>query len=87
MEKIRVYLETSMFNYYYYYDKERDGHSATVKMFEAIGSGKFYGFTSEFVNTELEKAPEPKKSNMLSLIGKYNFAILKPDEETLNLAN
>jgi predicted nucleic acid-binding protein len=85
MEKLRVYLETSMFNYYF--DKERDGHSATVRMFEAIGWGKFVGFTSEYVNIELKNAPEPKKSDMLRLSDKYNISILELNEETSNLAN
>jgi predicted nucleic acid-binding protein len=84
MEKIRVYLETSMFNYYF--DKERVGHSATVRMFEAIGCGKFIGFTSEYVNIELNRAPEPKKSNMLGLSARYGVTVLDTDDETANLA-
>ena len=34
LTKMRIYLETTMFNYYF--DKDRDGHAATVRMFEAI---------------------------------------------------
>jgi len=44
MKKLRLYLETTMFNYYF--DSERDGHSATVKLFEAIGAGEYVGYTS-----------------------------------------
>ena len=40
----KVYLETTMFNYYF--DTERDAHSDTVKLFEEIRAGKYQAFTS-----------------------------------------
>jgi predicted nucleic acid-binding protein len=42
----KVYLETTMFNYYC--DTDRDAHQATVALFEAIGRGEFEGFTSDY---------------------------------------
>jgi hypothetical protein len=74
-----------MFNYYF--DTERDGHADTVKMFEAIGAGEYDGYTSEYVAFELRNAPEPKRSEMLELIEKYNVVVFEPDEETNRLAD
>jgi predicted nucleic acid-binding protein len=74
-----------MFNYYY--DTERDGHAATVKMFEAISAGQYEGYTSEYVAFELRQASEPKRSEMLALIEKYGIVVLEPDEETTRLAD
>jgi len=41
MKKFRIYLETTMFNYYF--DTERDSHADTVRMFEAMGFRRFVG--------------------------------------------
>ena len=51
LAKMRLYLETTMFNYYY--DTDRDGHSDTIRMFEAIGKGEYEGYTSEYVIFEI----------------------------------
>jgi hypothetical protein len=58
--------ETTIFNYYF--DEERDGHGATVKLSEAIGNGKYEGYTSVHTLLELRDAKEPKRGNMMSLI-------------------
>jgi hypothetical protein len=55
-----------MFNYYF--DAERDGHDDTVKLFNAIREGHHEVYTSEYVEIELQKAQEPKRTSMLSLI-------------------
>jgi len=38
MRKPKIYLETTIFNYFY--DTARDGHADTVKLFEEIKAGK-----------------------------------------------
>ena len=60
---MKLYLETTMFNYYF--DEARDGHIDTVRMFEAINSGEFEGYTSQYTILELQKTNEPKQANML----------------------
>ena len=64
--KLRLYLETTVFNYYF--DTDRDGHEDVVRLFEAIGAGRYEGYASWYVTDELREAPEPKRSAMLSLI-------------------
>jgi hypothetical protein len=39
MRKQRVYLETTVFNYYL--DQAKDAHPATLAFFEALGRGEF----------------------------------------------
>ena len=85
MKKLKVYVETTVFNYYF--DEERDGHEGTVKLFEAISVGEYTGYTSEYVMAELRGAKEPKKSNMLFLAEKSAIAILDTSEEIIRLAN
>lgn len=83
IRKLKLYLETTVFNYYF--DEDRTGHEDVLKLFEAISEGKYEAYTSALVMRELEKAPEPKKSNMLALIEKYNLKTLfsQPDAEIL----
>jgi predicted nucleic acid-binding protein len=59
MKKQRLYLETTLFNYYF--DQDRDGHQATVTLFENIGKKINYGYSSDIVYLELNNAPEQKK--------------------------
>ena len=68
-EKLRLYLETTVFNYYF--DEDRQGHEDVIKLFEAIRAGEFEVCTSELVVRELEKARESKRGKMLVLTEDY----------------
>lgn len=70
-----MYLETTVFNYYL--DENRPGHEYVLRLFEAIRFGKFEVYTSDLVVRELEKAQEPKRIKMLSLIEDYRPKILE----------
>jgi predicted nucleic acid-binding protein len=80
----KVYLETTIFNYFF--DQDRDGHQASVEIFEAIGRGEYEGYTSEYVTRELEKAPDPKRKNMIALINKYQLHLLPINAEVNRLS-
>ena len=75
-----MYLESTVFNYYF--DVDRDGHKDTVRLFEAIGAGEYEAYTSEYAMIELRDAKDPKKSNMLALTVKYGIVILDIDAES-----
>ncbi|MBQ7734096.1 MAG: PIN domain-containing protein [Synergistaceae bacterium] len=83
IKKLRLYLETTVFNYYF--DEDRPGHEDVLRLFEAIKAGKFEVYTSELVMRELERAQEPKRSDMLALTEKYKLKTLlsRPDVEIL----
>ncbi|GHS95813.1 hypothetical protein AGMMS50276_12820 [Synergistales bacterium] len=49
---MRLYLETTMFNYYF--DVERDGHVDVVRLFESVRDGKHEAFTSDYTVLELQ---------------------------------
>ena len=84
MRLLRLYLETTVFNYFF--DTEREGHDDVVKLFEAIRAGQYEGYASRYVTDELELAPEPKRSNMLALIGQYGVTILEPTPNVVYMA-
>ena len=85
IRKIQLYLETTLFNYYF--DVDRDGHEDTVRLFESIGVGKYEGYTSEYAVYELLISSEPKCTNMLGLIEKYKIATLNISEESDRMAD
>jgi len=84
MRKQKIYLETTLFNFYF--DKSRDAHDATVKLFKEVGAGKYEAFTSGTVIEESEKAPAEKRDARLALVGEYNIATLQATEEVRRLA-
>ena len=83
MLRLRLYLETTTFNWYF---DERKGHEDVVRLFEAIRAGQFVGYTSRYVTDELEKAAEPKKSKMMSLIDEYGINMINRDDKAEALA-
>lgn len=83
IEKLRLYLETTVFNYYF--DEDRQGHEDVLKLFEAVRSDRFEIYTSDLVIRELEKAQEPKRTKMLSLIEDYKPKILENSSKAKHL--
>ena len=84
MRRQKVYLETTVFNYYF--DTTKNAQPVTVAFFETIGSGHFEGYTSGYTYEELDKAPEPQRSDMLNLIEKYHITVLNTSTEVIQLA-
>lgn len=81
---LRLYLETTVFNYYF--DADREAQADVVRLLEAIGVGQFEAYASTFVTDELERAPEPKRSDMLALPDKYGVIILEPTSSAVRLS-
>ena len=80
----RIYLETTLFNYYF--DEDRDAHADTVTLFKECAAGNFEPYTSDYALEELDAAPEPKREWMLGLIKKYEITILSINDEINILA-
>jgi len=84
VRKQKIYLETTMFNYYF--DEDRDAHADTVTLFEECAAGKFEPYTSDYVIDELEQAPTDKRDKMIALVERYNITALAASEEIVTLA-
>lgn len=81
----KVYLETTLFNFYI--DEDREAHADTVKLFKEIEAGKYEAFTSRYVIDESSHANETKRDRMLNLILEYDIPVLEPDNEAVKLAD
>ena len=84
MKVSKIYLETTMFNYYF--DDDRDAHEDTVALFEECAAGRFEPYTSDYVLYELNEAPDEKRGKMIELVRHYNITILAANDETNALA-
>ena len=80
----KIYLETTMFNYYV--DETKEDCLVTVALFDAIASGLFIGYTSAYTIGELESAAEPKRTRMLDLVKKYHITVLGASDKAEHLA-
>lgn len=80
----RIYLETTMFNYYC--EPEREAYADTVRLFEEIKMGRYQAFTSMYAIEELQKAPTEKARKMIDLILEYDVTVLDTSEEARVLA-
>lgn len=56
-----------------------------MRLFAAVDIGLYEAYTSEYVIQELRKAPEPKRSDMLALVKKYNVTVLDSTPEAVHL--
>ena len=85
MRKPKIYLETTLFNFYF--DENRDAHAATVKLFEEIAAGKYEPFTSRYVVDELERDTTEKREKMMNLIKQYEIPVFEFSDEAETLAD
>ncbi|MDR1996838.1 MAG: hypothetical protein LBQ83_00715 [Candidatus Margulisbacteria bacterium] len=83
-EFLKVYLETTIFNRYL--ETGRDYQVETQQLFNKIKEKKIEAYTSAYVIEELNKAPEPKREQMLKLIPEFNISVLRIDQKAYDLS-
>lgn len=78
----RIYLETTIFNYYFLKDIHRKNNiKVTQFLFDKIKKGFFEPYTSGITIAELAKCPDISlKNNMFDLINEYNIPVLSPEK-------
>jgi rRNA-processing protein FCF1 len=83
---LKLFLDTSAFNFKID-GKQGQKRRDTIKLFDAIGSGKYEAYTSTAVMQELERAPKAKRDAMNALVDRYVKKVLKPSAEADRLAD
>jgi len=86
MDKPKIYLETTIFNFPFVEDAPQY-RADTLRLFSEIKAGKFRPFTSEYVVRELEAATDFHKDDRLRLITEYNINLISASDEAEKLAN
>lgn len=86
MRKIKLYLETTVWNYLFA-DEIPDKKDKTLKLFKAIEGQKFEIFISDVVIRELDQTPlADKRSKMLGELQRYSPIELSNSTESITLA-
>lgn len=82
MKKLKLYLETSVFGFYFDTSaSNKQKRIAVRKLLQQIKNGLFEGYISGLVRVELQKAPPPYRERLLRLIYRYGLKAVDYDEE------
>jgi len=82
---LRAYFETTILNRYF--EDGREYATETKALFAKIADGGISAFTSAVVLEEIDRAPEPKRSQMLELIVQHDVTVLEVIQEAYDLAD
>jgi hypothetical protein len=85
MKKLKLYLETSVWNFLFAFDAQ-DKKTATELFFKEARTGKYDLFISQTVIAEINEAPNEKKEKLLRAIDEISPVILFRTKEVNNLA-
>jgi len=85
MRKLKIYLDTSVLNFYYAEDLPKE-MSTTKELFKEIEQKKYEAFISATVVDEIEAADETTKNRLINLVSTYNLRILELSSEVDYLA-
>ena len=86
MKKLKIYLETTILNFYFA-DDAPEKRDDTIKLFKEIESGNYEAFTSYAVIDEINKASEETKIKLFNLLNRYEIEILEEGNEVDILAD
>ena len=82
MKKLKLYLETSVFGFYFDTSlPNKQKRIAVRKLLQQIKKGIFEGYISGLVRAELEKAPQPYRDRLLRLIDRYGLKAVEYDAD------
>jgi len=86
MRYLKLYIETSVWNFYYA-DDSPEKKKVTRNFFDSLPKNKFDIYISDIVLGEFDQATETKKNKLMKLIDKYNPTILTMESSVRDLAN
>ena len=86
MRKLKLYLETSVWNFYFA-DDAPEKKEITLDFFNEIKKGKFDIYISKIVFNEIERASDEKRKKLKDLIKKYSPKKLEITKEVLILSD
>lgn len=86
LRKLKIYLETTILNFYYADDAQEKMEDTRI-LFNEISLGHYIGYTSMSVIREISKAQEEKRKQLLELIQQFNIEILEDEPEAERIAD
>ncbi len=86
MKKLKLYLETSVWNFLFAEDAP-DKRAATELFFHEIEKGKHVIFISNTVIQEIQRASQPKRQLLAGVIEKYSPTFIEDSIEARDLVS
>lgn len=86
MKKIKIYIETSTWNFVFA-DDSPEKMAITKEFFGLLEKGVYEVYISEIVLAEINRAPERVKANLLDLIAQIEPIVLDLTVDAENLAD
>lgn len=85
MKRPQLYLETSVWNFYFA-DDAPEKREITLRFFDKVKQDEYEIFISDVVIEEIGRADDNKKRSLLNIIAEYSPTRLVIDEEVTELA-
>lgn len=85
MKRPRLYLETSVWNFYFAHDAP-EKREITMRFFDKVKQNEYEIFISDVVIEEIGRADDNKKQSLLNIIAEYSPMRLVINEEVAELA-
>src|SRR3990172_628835 len=85
MKRLKLYLETSIWNFLIA-DDAPEKRAETERLFEEIKGGKYEIYVSELVIAEIDQAREEKRGRLKKLVDEYQPIELETDESVEELS-
>lgn len=86
MKKLKLYLETTILNFYFA-DDAPDKKADTIKLFQEIKRGNYEAYISYAVIDEINEASEQLRQKLLSLLVEYDIPVLDEGSDVDRLAD
>jgi predicted nucleic acid-binding protein len=86
MKKLKLYIDTSVWNFLFD-DDAPDKKITTEQFFKEIETGKYEVFISEIVTVEIGDAPLARREQLFEVIRKYSPIVLYRDSEVDSMAD
>lgn len=85
MRNLKLYLETSVWNFVFA-DDTPEKRDITIEFFEKVKQGEYDVFISQTVLSEIDRAGEAKKGQLMQLIKECNPQMLDITQEAVDLS-
>lgn len=84
MKRLNMYIGTSVLNFLLTTD-DIEKTEMTRELFDLVGQKEYDVFISDVVIEEIDRAPEPKRTQLVGIVNRYDFTLLEANFESDDL--
>lgn len=84
MKRLKLYIDTSVLNFLLTTD-DIEKTEITRELFDLIDRGDYDAYISDVVVEEIDRAPEPKRTQLVDIVKRHDFTMLEADFESEDL--